>query len=146
MIKTKEWGEFIPAELSTFPYKDSVASEYYPTTKEKEEKHDYKPQTATIPDDINDVQQSITDEILACKTCKKNFKIQNQELKFYKEFQLALPENCWLCRHRERMAMRNPRVIHDRTCGKCQAQIKSTYAPSRPEIIYCEKCYLKEVA
>ena len=30
-------------------------------------------------------------------------------------------------------------------CAKCEKEIESTYAPERPEIIYCEECYLAEV-
>ena len=29
--------------------------------------------------------------------------------------------------------------------GLCDLVIQTTYAPDRPEKIYCEECYLKEV-
>jgi len=39
----------------------------------------------------------------------------------------------------------NPMQIYDRQCDKCGVEIKTSYAPDRPEIIYCEKCYQQEV-
>jgi len=27
----------------------------------------------------------------------------------------------------------------------CDVEFETTYAPDRPEIVYCEKCYQKEV-
>ena len=35
MKKTGEYGEFFPMKLSTFPYNDTVAEEYFPMTKEE---------------------------------------------------------------------------------------------------------------
>ena len=32
-----------------------------------------------------------------------------------------------------------------RKCDKCSKDMKTTYAPKRPEIVYCEECYLNEV-
>jgi hypothetical protein len=48
-------------------------------------------------------------------------------------------------RHTDRMKLRNPRKLRDRKCNKCWIEIKTTYSPERPEIIYCEACYNKEV-
>jgi hypothetical protein len=28
---------------------------------------------------------------------------------------------------------------------KCKVEFETSYAPERPEIIYCEKCYQREV-
>ena len=33
MSETKEWGEFFPIEKSIFPYEDTLAKEYFPSTK-----------------------------------------------------------------------------------------------------------------
>ncbi|KKP36762.1 MAG: hypothetical protein UR28_C0038G0001, partial [Candidatus Peregrinibacteria bacterium GW2011_GWF2_33_10] len=48
-------------------------------------------------------------------------------------------------RHKDRMALRNPRKLWKRNCIKCNAEIQTTYAPERKEIVYCEKCYLESV-
>lgn len=156
MKKTGEWGEFLPAKYSPFPYNESVAYEYYPLTKDQAKKEglwwrdpderEHQKQTVTVADDIKEVPDSIVNEVLACENCRKNFKITPQELRFYREMNLPVPVKCWLCRHKIRMARRNPRRIHERKCAKCQADIQTTYAPERPEPIYCEKCYLEYVA
>jgi len=43
------------------------------------------------------------------------------------------------------MKLRNPRKLYTRNCDKCGKEIQTTYAPERPEIVYCENCYNKEV-
>ena len=43
------------------------------------------------------------------------------------------------------LVLRNPRKLFDRKCDKCQIDMKTTYAPDRKEIVYCEKCYIWEV-
>jgi len=45
----------------------------------------------------------------------------------------------------DRMQIRNPRHIYERTCDKCSKDVESTYAPEREEIVYCEECYNKEI-
>ena len=34
---------------------------------------------------------------------------------------------------------------HHNHKGKCDVEFETSYAPDRPEIIYCEKCYQQEV-
>ena len=34
-MKTGEWGEFFPSSLSPFGYNETVASEYFPLSKEE---------------------------------------------------------------------------------------------------------------
>ena len=81
------------------------------------------------------------DELLACEKCQKNFRLTSMEVKFYKKFQLPIPKKCPDCRHLDRMALRNPRELFERSCKKCNAGLKSTYMADRPEMVYCEKCY-----
>lgn len=49
------------------------------------------------------------------------------------------------CRHYMRQKKRPPYKLWDRTCAKCNKQIKTVYSPQNPEIVYCEECYLREV-
>jgi len=99
-----------------------------------------------IPDNINDVQDSILKEVLACEACGRNYKIIQAELQFYRKMVLPLPRKCFYCRHKDRLIRRGPMTIYNRQCAKCAKDIKTTYAPDRPEIIYCEACYNNEVA
>jgi formylmethanofuran dehydrogenase subunit E len=43
------------------------------------------------------------------------------------------------------MATKNPRKLRDRKCNKCSKDIKTSYDPKRPEKIYCQECYDKEI-
>ncbi|MFA6550430.1 MAG: hypothetical protein WCT36_03695, partial [Candidatus Gracilibacteria bacterium] len=152
MLKTNEYGEFFPINLTPFPYNESVAQEYYPLTREQaiskgfkwreKDAREYQKQTCVLPIDIKSVPPAITNELLACEKCGKNYKIVPQELEYYKKMNLPVPRKCFDCRHMERMALRNPRQIWARKCDKCSTKLESSYAPNRPEKIYCEKCFV----
>jgi hypothetical protein len=155
MKKTGEWGEFFPIEMSDFAYNESIAHEYLPLTKEEvlakkckwrePDKKEYLPATAEIPDDSKDATDSLCNEVFACEDCGRNYKIVEQELRFYKSQKVTLPKKCFYCRHKKRFDLRNKRDLYDRTCDKCQAEILTTYATEQPDTVYCEKCYLESL-
>lgn len=158
-----EWGEFFPIKYSPFPYNVTEACDNYPLSKEdcikagyrwrEKDKRDYQPQSYQIPDDIKDIANKITDEILACAGCGKNYKIIPQELYFYRNAGLPVPRKCFDCRHKDRLKLKNPRVLYDRRCDKCGCDIRTTYPPpsvparagDSPWIVYCEKDYLESL-
>lgn len=156
MRSTGEFGEFSPPDLSPFAYNETIASKYFPMSREEvqargwrwkemdEQKH-YKGPHYEIPEDIRDVSDDICKQILVCETTGKLYKIIPQELKFYREMNLPVPRQCPDERHNNRMKSRNPRHLWNRTCTKCQKPIQTTYSPERQEVVYCESCYLKEV-
>jgi hypothetical protein len=157
MRKTGEWGEFFQSALSPFGYNETVAQEYFPLTESevKERGWKWRDEESTRdkylgpPIDLSkkttDIDDSICQKILQCSETGRLFKIIPQELKFYREMGLPFPRKCPDQRHRERMALRNPRKLWKRNCMKCQKPIETTYAPDRPEIVYCEECYLASV-
>jgi hypothetical protein len=158
MQSTGEWGKFFPIEDSPFAYNESMAQLDYPLTKQEVLKRGWRwteeSMTTTgketvswtqVPMRTADVPDSITKEILACERCSKNYKIIPQELSVYKRESLPLPRTCPDCRFHDRLKTRNPRKLWERQCMKCKKEIETTYAPDRPEIVYCEECYLKEV-
>jgi hypothetical protein len=73
------------------------------------------------------------------------FEIIPQEKRLLKKLGIPLPQKSPATRHKERMQKRNPRKLWKRECGRCGSEIQTTYSPERPEIVYCEECYLKEV-
>jgi hypothetical protein len=83
--------------------------------------------------------------IMLCDKSWKPYKIIRQELIFYIENALPLPENHPDQRHKERLSLRNPRTLHERNCAECGEKIITTYSPDRTEKIVCEKCYRKLV-
>ena len=154
MISSGDWGKFFPKELSMFAYNESAAPEFMSLAEGQaaklgfdwhEDKKDYQKQTCEVPDHIKDVSDDITNETLACNDCGKNYKIIIQELNFYRKYNLPIPCICPNCRYFKRIGLRNPYRLYDRECGKCQADIRTTYAPDKEEKVLCEKCYLEEV-
>ncbi len=147
-----EWGEYFPVTISPFGYNETVAQEIYPLTKEEalrlgmkwkddDVSNRYEGPKVSIPDAIKDVTDEITKEILTCEKCQKNYRIVVQELQFYRAMQVPIPKMCFDCRHLNRLALTPPRKLYERNCQKCGVSIQTTYAPDRPEIVYCEKCY-----
>ena len=123
--------------------------------------------------DVNDTVLSEIIGCLHNQTCNEQctqaFRIIPQELDFLRKMNLSLPRLCPNCRHYQRIKRRNPLKLWHRKCqcaGKgssngvytntaehlhhsenehCPNEFETTYAPERPEIVYCEECYLREV-
>lgn len=155
MQKTGEWGEFFPSELAPYGYNETVAQEYYPLSKEAvlargwkwndQDPREYLQQKYEIPDRIEEVSDSIVNEILACLLCRGNFKIISQELSLYRKMGLPVPRICSNCRHVARLARRTAYKLWQRACARCQKEIFTAYATDRPETVLCEDCYLAVV-
>ncbi|TSC75334.1 MAG: Uncharacterized protein G01um101433_908, partial [Parcubacteria group bacterium Gr01-1014_33] len=151
------YGEFMPPDLSLSAYNESYAMDFFPLTEKEAHAKGFEwkelpvpPQTPTlrgdaIPGSILETSDSITKEILECIECKKPFLIVLAELTLLRRFGFPVPRRCFNCRYRERMSRLNPPFLWDRTCAKCGIAIKTSYAPERPEIVYCEQCYHAEV-
>jgi hypothetical protein len=164
--RTYKYGEFFPSELSPFCYNETIAQEYFPLTKEQALEQGYKWKdreernyqidiyNKDISDNINDVNDDIINKVIECahkgtynEQCTEAFKIIKPEFQFYKRMNLPLPRLCPNCRHYNRLKQRNPFKLWHRKCMNkgCNNEFETSYAPDRPEIIYCESCYNKEV-
>jgi hypothetical protein len=122
-----------------------------------------------IPETIKDVTDDILKEFLTCSDCNRNYRIVPQELQFYRKFTIPVPHKCFFCRYRDRsQQFKNPYTLWHRTCscsgtrssngvykntighfhgaGACPNEFETSYAPDRPEIVYCEQCYQAEVS
>jgi hypothetical protein len=169
------YGEFYPSELSPFGYNETQAQEQFPLEKDEAINNGYNWQdniqrtvgketieSENIPDSIKEVKDILIDEILGCIECKRNYKITQSELVFYKKMQIPIPRRCFYCRHVNRVKRRNPMKLWHRTCmcdkknhghngnprqigARCQNEFETSYSPERPEIVYCEDCYKQEV-
>ncbi|MFC1810170.1 hypothetical protein ACFLZH_01600 [Patescibacteria group bacterium] len=140
MREKGEWGEFFPSKLSPYAYNETTAYMYFPLTKEQAEAQGYR----WLDPDSTEYQKPHND-ILGCEDCKKNYKLVAQEESFYKKFGLPTPKKCPLCRLMRRFESRPKRKLFNDNCDKCDAKIKTTYSPDRPEKVYCEQCYLNEI-
>lgn len=153
MQKTGEWGQYMPVSSSRFCYNESVAFDYYPLIKEEvlargwkwhdEEQaaNQYLGKNVEPPATISQTTDDITKQILRCTVTGKLYKITPQELTFYRKLNIPVPTKCPDERHKERLALRNPRHLWERECVTCKNPISTTYSPDRPEIVVCETCY-----
>ena len=159
MKREGTFGEFFPISFSPYGYNETNAAESFPLSEEEVKRRGWKwrqdlPYTigketltsSALPDNIQDVSDSIIHEILACTGCKRNYTIIQKELDFYHNLNLPIPEYCPNCRNQHRLKRRNPQQLWKRPCMKCNKEMDTTYSP-RPggEIVYCEKCYLKAI-
>ncbi|KKW16787.1 MAG: hypothetical protein UY56_C0012G0001, partial [Parcubacteria group bacterium GW2011_GWA1_50_14] len=153
-----KYGDFLPYDLSPFSYNETHAAQYWPLTKEQIEERGWRWREPTpgkytitmpadkMPDNIHDVKDSILDDILGCGACGKAFRIIRAELDLLRHWEFPIPRLCPDCRHMERMARINPPRLWDRKCAKCGIDIKTSYAPECPEVVYCGSCYSNEIA
>jgi hypothetical protein len=76
-----------------------------------------------------------------CKQCKASFEVVENDLKFYKEFDLSAPDICPLCRHQQRCSWRNERELYHRKCDLSGKQIISIYSSDKPFPVYSQEEY-----
>ena len=159
MQNTKEWGEFFPMSFSPFAYNQSRAIEFYPLTKEEALRKnirwsDYVPPSPDVektipaerlPECIKDIPDDILQWAITCEVSHVPFQLIKKELEFYRKSGLPVPHKHFNQRYIDRLAMRTPWKLWTRKCKKCNQEIQTIYAPDRPETVYCEPCYLKEV-
>ena len=159
MKAKNEWGSFFATEISPYAYNETIAQEYYPIGKEdvlknswewKERRDEVLDVTKTIPaerlpDSISEIPDDVLNWAIECEKTKRPFKIQKQELAFYRNLDLPLPHYHPDVRFEMRMQRKRPRRLWDRKCDKCGVDIRTSYSPDRLEKVYCETCYLKEV-
>ena len=159
MRSTGEWGEFFPTTIAPFGYNESVAYEYLPMGREEALARGFRwsdyeapaPRAAKtlpanrLPARIEDIPDDILSWAIECEVTGKPFRVIARELDFYRKYKLPVPRRHPEERYRDRMRLRNPRKLYARTCAKCGTDIRTTYAPERPERVYCETCYDREI-
>ncbi|MFH0819085.1 MAG: hypothetical protein V1898_03780 [Patescibacteria group bacterium] len=169
MKLTGEWGQFFPMNISPYAYNETVGQDLFPLTKEEvnntfnghwQENLPYTKGKETlkienVSDNINEISDDITKQILACVNCDKNYKLVKQEYDFYQRLNIPVPRKCPDCRHKSRMSKRNSKSLWKRQCmctqpdhnhqGRCTMEFETTFKPERKELIYCGDCYNKEI-
>lgn len=173
-----KYGEFFPPEFSPFAYNETIAQDFFPLTKEEAIEKGYRwreseekdfnitKKASELPDSINDVDNDILKEVIACDECSKAYRIIPMELAFYKRIPLPLPRLCVECRFQRRFKFVNPPKFWERKCqcagvgddsgvykndvehfhgaDHCPNEFRSSFAPEKPDIVYCEQCYKEE--
>ncbi|MES2930942.1 MAG: hypothetical protein V4665_04130 [Patescibacteria group bacterium] len=151
------YGEQLPFSMSPFAYNETMARYYFPITENeaKEKKmtwydipdteHEITLQSDDLPLSSTVIPDEITKEIIACTLCAKGYRFNELEIYLHRKINIPLPDKCWKCRFKRRFDRVNKPTLYNRNCMKCTAPIGTSYAPDRPEIIYCEKCYQEAV-
>lgn len=151
------YGEFFPYEVSPFNYDETIANEYFPLDDEAMKKegvnqYDHAVETHydldiyTVPDSLNDVDDSVTQKAIICEETGKPFKIIPLELAFYRRFNLPLPTRSPFSRHYKRLRFVADHLsLRSRICSNCKKDIQSVYSEQEFPIVYCEQCYQKEM-
>lgn len=162
-----KYGEFFPIEYSPFGYNNSTAIQFFPITEDEAERKSYTwievprgeyaitIKAPELPNSLQVLGEGIIKEVLECTNCKNPYRILENEFLFYKNENLPPPTMCNDCRFERRIKDRLKLQLYERKCmcnkgghfheGACVKEFKTGYAPDRPEIIYCEKCYQQEV-
>jgi len=163
-----KYGEFFPSEISLFSYNETFANSYFPLEKEEAirqgfkwkdipiNKYEITIKASELPDDIKDVNKSILNQVIECEISKRAFRITQSEYQFYKQMNISLPRLHPDERNKNRLKRQNPMKLWHRECmchktdhhnhtGKCEVEFETSYAPDRPDIVYCEKCYQQEI-
>ncbi len=155
-------------ETFGFPWypktKEEVLKEGWEWRKPQARTYQVSMKPEDIPDHIKDAKDSILDETIGCAhtgaceyyhRCTTAFRLTRDELCFHREMNIALPRLCPNCRYAERLQWRNRFDLFKRKCeckknhefhkGKaCANEFETTYAPGKPEILYCDACYKAE--
>ncbi len=160
-------GDFFPlgkaeAEARGYLWREPEHKEYKTTIN-----------ASDLPDNIKEIDDSILKEVIGCVSCGRSYRIIQLELDFYRRIGLPLPRLCPNCRFLGRFKFVNPPKLWPGKCqcsgatsdqrqetsyiyrnavkhfhgdDHCPNEFETSYAPGRPEVVYCEKCYQSEVA
>lgn len=167
-LKTKmfhegSYGEFFPSALARVPYTISIAASYkgyddvetakrygYWVENVPETLYEVEGETIKaedVPRDIRDVTDDILNKIIVDQKNNKKFRYTKMELEFCRRHNIPLPTEHYSVRLAEKRGRFGSIALnlYKRTCPKCGKIMQSSYAPDRPEIVYCEPCYQKEI-
>ena len=173
------YGEFFPPVMSPFAYNETYAQDFFPLDENSALESGFPWRTPSsreyiikltsdkLPDNIQDVNDIILTEVIACKSCRKAYRIANVELAFLRRSNLPIPRFCHNCRFAKRFAFVNPPKLRSDRCqcagekdkreiykntvphahgaASCANEFLTAYRKDSTEIVYCEKCYQQEV-
>ena len=147
--------------------KDVAVNKGYPWFDVPHGEYKITKKVGELIDSINEVDENILKEVIECENCKNPYRVQENELIFLKKENLPLTTVCHDCRYERRMKDRLSVKLYERNCmcggvadetgiykntvihihgdEPCGEKFKTGYSPEGDEIVYCEKCYQKEV-
>jgi hypothetical protein len=148
------WGEFFSATRSPFAYNESIAAEYFPLTSDEvrargfvwredviESGKERAAEQVAMDKTIDELSDSCIELLYKSHGNGRPYRITKQELSFFRDLKIPLPEITFDERHLNRLAKRNPRQLWKRTCCFSGEELLSSYAPHRHERIAGEEAY-----
>src|SRR3989344_1450804 len=93
----------------------------------------------------------ILDDLLpherACANCNKNFKVESDDISFYKIMRVPPPKLCPDCRQQRRLSFANYSTIYKRKCGVSghSEMMISPVAPVMPWVTYDHETYYSDL-
>ncbi len=159
MKSTGEWGQFFPPDLSPFAYNETQAQVYFPLSKEDAINRGFAwkddlPGTfgketlklEDLPDSIDDIDESIVGQVLACEKTGRNYNITRQEFEFLKSHNIPIPRLHPNERYINRINIRPMRNLFETICAVSGKKIMTAYPPERrPKMVVSDEVYKKEV-
>lgn len=159
-IKTGEYADPLGFEFSAQAYNFSMGQISYPLSDELIRKLGgfvaQEPETnvgnttvlsaETIPQTIEETTENILTKAIACERSGRPFRIIASELNFYRRMKLPLPTVHPALRMEDQFRLAPNGKKYQTVCAKCGKDIESMFDPAKGFLMYCEKCYLSEVA
>lgn len=159
LLEKGEYGDFFPYYFSTYAYNGSTSDLTFPLEKDEIENIHGLWQSETesnagninlietkdIPDNIDEVDDSILTKALICKETRKPFRIIKTELDFYKVHGIPIPDIHQIKRIKDRYKYLGNYIINKDVCTLCKNNIITMYDLNEGWNLYCDNCYKKEV-
>lgn len=160
MKEKGEWGKFWPLSSAYCGYNISLAQMNFPMTEEEATKFGAKWEKTNephydnvisgndLPDSIDEVNDEITKQRILCPETKLSYNITKDELAFYRQHQIPLPNRHFDWRTLERYKPFSYMIIPQKgVCCYCRKEIEHYYGKELGfEKIACLECYQKEIA
>ncbi|MBI5621500.1 hypothetical protein HY933_01370 [Candidatus Falkowbacteria bacterium] len=159
-MKTRgEYGQFFPQSMMYNGYNDTLASFYFPQTKEQSVQRGARWQediiqeahaeftAAELPDELSAAgAEQYIGKTVQCSQTGKIFRYIPQEIAFYQKNSIPLPRYYYNYRITENFKRLAPPWSRQIKCSRCGA-MTTTYFPEEwgYRKIYCQQCYEKEI-
>jgi len=155
-----EWGKPFPLQLTYAGYNLSLAQMQFPMTKEEaikfgakweennEPHYENVVSAENLPDTIDWVSDEITKQRILCPETKLSYNITKEELSFYREHGIPLPNKHFDWRTLDRFKPFSYMAkVEKGNCCFCKKEIEHYYSSELGfQKIACLECYQREVA
>jgi len=160
MKKRGEWGKFWPLSSAYSGYNLSLAHMQFPMTKDEalqfgakweesnEPQYENIVDADSLPDNIYEVEDDIVKQRILCPKTKLSYNITKDELAFYRQYGIPLPNRHFDWRTLEHYKPFSMMATPQRgTCCFCNKEIEHYYSDElKFQKIACLECYQREVA